>query len=193
MPTSFYISWPSTPERKRNNSTFRITYLVTHSMQQSPWEANRFLASQEIPRVLWNSKVHYHIRMCPPHVPILSKLDPVHIPTFHFLKMHLNIILPSTPGSPKRPLSLRFPHQNPVSGSFLLHSRYIPRPYHSSRFYHPTNIGWEYRSFSSSICSTLHSRVISSLLGPNILLNTLFSNNLSLSFYLNVSDHVPHP
>jgi hypothetical protein len=31
-------------------------------MEQSPsWEANRSLASQEIPRVLWNPKVHYSL------------------------------------------------------------------------------------------------------------------------------------
>jgi len=38
----------------------------------------------------------------------------------------------------------------------------------------------QYRSLSSSLCSFLHSTVTSSLLCPNILLNTLFSNNLSL-------------
>jgi hypothetical protein len=35
--------------------------------------------------------------------------------------------------------------------------------------------------------------VTSSLLGPNILLNTLFSNTLSLRSSLNVSDQVSHP
>jgi hypothetical protein len=50
--------------------------------------------------------------------------------------------------------------------------------------------GEEYRSLSSSLCSFLHSSDTSYLLGPNILLNTLFSNTLSLRSSLNVSDQV---
>ena len=54
-------------------------------------------------------------------------------------------------------------------------------------------MGKEYRSFSSSLCSLLHSPVTSSLLGPYTFLNTLFSNALSLRSSLNVSDQVSHP
>ena len=55
---------------------------------------------------------------------MLSQIDPVHASTFHFLKIHLNIILPSTPRFPKWSLSLRFPHQNPVYSSppYVLHA-----------------------------------------------------------------------
>jgi len=63
-------------------------------------------------------------------------------PTSNFLKIYLNIIFPSTPGSSKWSLSLRFLHQNPIYASPLPHTRYMSRPYHSSRFYHPNNFGW---------------------------------------------------
>jgi hypothetical protein len=53
--------------------------------------------------------------------------------------------------------------------------------------------GKEYISLSSALCSFIHSAVTSSLLGPNILLSTVFSNTLSLSSSLNVMDQVSLP
>ena len=56
-----------------------------------------------------------------------------------------------------------------------------------------TILSEQYRWLSSSLCSFLHSPVTSSLLAPNILLNTLFSNIHSLRSSLNVTDQVSHP
>jgi hypothetical protein len=70
----------------------------------------------------------------------------------------IQITLPSTPESPKWSLSLRFPQHNPVYAS-LPHTRYMPSPSNSSRFFTQTISGEEYRSFSSSLWSFLQSSV----------------------------------
>ena len=160
-------------------------------MVQSPsWEADWFTASQEIPRISRNPKVHYFTHKRPPPVSILGQPNPVHIPTSHLLEIHPNIIHPSTPRSPQWSLSLGFPSKTlyiPISSpiratcpAHLILLEFITRSILSEG----------YRSFSSSLCNLLHSPVTSSLLTPNILLNTMFSNTLSSR---NVTDQVSHP
>ena len=89
-------------------------------MQQSlSWEANRyaFKAPATLPCI------HLH----------QSSLG---LPS-HFLKIHADIILPSTPRSSKWFPSLKSPHQNPASTSPVPHTWHMPRPLD-----HPNNIWW---------------------------------------------------
>ena len=53
--------------------------------------------------------------------------------------------------------------------------------------------GEKYRAQRSFLCSLLHSCITSSLLGPNILLSTLFSKPLSLHSSLDVNDQRSQP
>ena len=168
--------------------------LLTYSMVQSPsWEANWFAASQEIPRILWNPKVHYRTHKRPPPVPILGQPNPIHIPTSHLLEIHPNIIHPSMPNLPSGLFPSGFPTKtlyaplsSPICATCPAHLILL-------NFITRTILGEEYRSLSSSLCSLLHSPITSSLLGPNILFNTIFSNTLSFLSSLNVSDQASHP
>ena len=113
-------------------------HLLTYSMVQSP----SWAASQEIPRISRNPKVHYSTHKRAPPVSVLGQPNPVHIPTSHLLKIRPNIIHPSTPRSPQWFLPPWFPQQDPIHPPLLTHALHMSSPSYSSRLYHPHNIGW---------------------------------------------------
>jgi len=118
-----------------------LNYLLTPWCRVLLEKLNWFAASQEIPRISRNPNVHYRTHKRPPPVCILGQPNPVHMPTSHLLEIHPNNIHPSTLRSPQWSLSLRFPHQDPKHPTLPTHTRHMPSPSHSSRFYHPHDIG----------------------------------------------------
>jgi len=122
VPNSGFLLWGK--KYRHRNCEPVVMILPTYSTVQSPsWEANWFAASQEIPRISQNKKVHYRTHKHPPPVTNLDQPNPVHIPTSHLLEIHPKIIHPSTPRSPQWSPSLQFPHQDPIHPPLLTHSR----------------------------------------------------------------------
>ena len=135
-----------------------LTYLLTHSMQHSPsWEADRLSASQEIPRIFFATECSSPHSQEPATCSYPEPHRSSPYSRTHFLKIHLNIILPSTLGYSKWFPFLRFPHQNSVYTSLLPQSAICSA--HLILFYLITRtvFGEKCRSSSSSLCSFLYS------------------------------------
>ena len=114
-------------------------------------------------------------------------------PKSHFLTIHLDIILhfllrlPSGLVPSSFPIkTLYMPLVSPIGATCTVHLILLD-------FIIRKLFGEQYRSLSSSLCSFLYCTVTSSLLGLNILLNTLFANTIILHSSLSVSDQVSHP
>lgn len=109
----------------------------------------------------------------------LSQLHSVIILTTDLPKTHLNVIL----------LRLRA-SQEIYPPKLSMHSlshypRYSPSPFGFLHFVVLAILSGSYKSYSSSLCNTLHDPSMSSFSGPNIVLNT-FSNIRNLRFSLKV-------
>jgi len=146
-----YLNTTGCPLLKINPGRYLLDNCLPQAscMEQSPsWEANQFSAIQEIPLILWNPKVHCFFkrarRLSLTWARSIQSMSPS-----HFLKIQLNIVLPSMPKSCKWSLSLRFSHQIPVCTFPLLPMDYVPPSSHSSRFYHSNSIGWGIQIISS--------------------------------------------
>jgi hypothetical protein len=104
--------------------------LHTSSMWRGPsWKANGSSANQEIPPILWNLKVHYHIHKSPPPVPILSQSMPTNHTSCSVLIFSSFPCLDFPNG-----LLLRCHHQKAVCTS-VSHMCHMLCPSHSSVFF----------------------------------------------------------
>ena len=119
----------------------------SHTHTHSQYSAQ--LTNQQTPRtwrlISWSRNyLHivdpenlYHIHKSPQLVPLVSQINLVKL-LFYFINIHFNIFVPSTPGSSKLSLSLRFSHQTLIH---LSSPTYVPHspPVSLSLFYHPNN------------------------------------------------------
>jgi hypothetical protein len=82
----------------------------SNSTEQSPSEPNCRLATEKIPRNLWDPRIHYSAHKSPPLVTVLSQLNPVLIS--HFFKIQFNTFPTPKPSSSMWSVPFRFSDQN---------------------------------------------------------------------------------
>jgi hypothetical protein len=165
--------------------TYLPTYITNPKEQSCSCKANMSSANQAITCILCNPDVYFHNYKSLPPVPILIPVNPAPSSTTHLkailtLYSHLHQSLPSYILVQKSPPTLcMHPSSPPKSATISLFLIW------SLEYYLVRSM---YMSWSSSLHNLFHPTVMLSLLGPNTILSTLFSNTLS-----NVKEQLSHP
>jgi len=135
---------------------YSIKQGLANSVEQShSWAADRSSTSQEIPSILWNSKVHYRIHR---HLSLSwARSIQSMLPHSSLLKIHFHIVLLSTLRSSKLSVSLRSPHQKPVRTSPVSIHATCPADLIPLGLITRIIFDKVYRAQSCPICSLLHS------------------------------------
>jgi hypothetical protein len=156
-------------------------------MELSPSrETAKYAATQELPKIIMNSKFHYRLHKWHAFLLTSSPINLVHTTQFYLSKIHFNIIRSYTSKYSKLPLSLSLSLSLcllvtlvPITYiQFMLHAHY-----HSPWLITKIKLEEEYPLWSSPLCNFLQFLVTSSLFSPNVLLSNLFPNNLSVLFH----------
>lgn len=158
-------SWVSEREQIINMCSFnKQIHGVESSLRSS--------ASRETMRILWLHCVHNRVNKSPPLVPVLNQMNSAHTFILHF---HFNIILPSMLWSSLRVLQRCVLYSVPIPFSLTCCSQYYvnKRTSYAAHQYRP---------------HFLHPGARSSLLGPDILTDTLYLISLSRQCFLNVNN-----
>ena len=128
-----------------------LRWPLTYSMVQSPWEAmqlaKKFPAFHGTRRFITALTSVRH-----PSVPCASPIQsiyphPISWRSILILSTHLCLGL-SSGLFPSRSLT-----KNPYTPFSLTHTRHMPSPSHSSRFYPPHNIGWGVQIFNAALAT----------------------------------------
>jgi hypothetical protein len=93
----------------QKSSKLRARGLRNYVELRPSWEAASCADTQELPNILWNPEVHYHVHKSPSLVPILSQINPVHTTRSYLSKIHFNITFPLRLGLPSGLFPFGFP------------------------------------------------------------------------------------
>jgi hypothetical protein len=146
---------------------------------------------KKYPTSLRKPKIHHRIHKNPPWTPSLASriqfatsipISPrsILILSSNLLLGHSSVLLPS--GFQPKPCKHLLP----------THACHMSSPSHPPQFNHPNNIRRRIKFMKLWLCNFLHDPS-SSILGPNIIFNKLFSKALSLCSSPKVRDQASHP